>query len=133
MLPRIFSGYFLDPIAEYHVAIYERHQPEKTILYQTVARAWPKISLEYAVEGETIPRHVDAEFDRYQRCGILDYVFVRLYCKACDAERLVGFSCKGEFFLPELRGQKRENSAACGVVIVAAVLIWLAKLRAAAP
>ena len=46
------------------MAIYERHQPLKTILYQTVARAWPKISLEYAVEGETIPRHVEAEFER---------------------------------------------------------------------
>ncbi len=80
------------------MAIYERHQPEKTILYQTVARAWPKISLEYAVEGETIPLHVEAEFDRYKRCGILDYGFVRLYCKACDAERLVGFSCKGALF-----------------------------------
>ncbi len=81
------------------MAIYERHQPEKTILYQTVARAWPKISLEYAVEGEPIPRHVEAEFDRYKRCGILDYGFVRLYCKACDAERLAGFSCKGALFV----------------------------------
>ena len=80
------------------MAIYERHQPEKTILYQTVARAWPKISLEHAVEGETIPRHLEAEFDRYKRCGILDYGFVRLYCKACDAERFVGFSCKGALF-----------------------------------
>ena len=115
------------------MAIYERHQPEKTILYQTVARAWPKISLEYALEGETIPRHVEAEFDRYKRCGILDYGFVRLYCKACDAERLVGFSCKGRSFCPSCVSKNRENSAACGVVIVAAVLIWLAKQRAAGP
>ena len=79
------------------MAIYERHQPEKTILYQTVARAWPKISLEYAVEGETIPRHVEAEFDRYKRCGILDYGFVRLYCKACDAERLAGLNCNSYY------------------------------------
>jgi len=39
------------------MAIYERHQPEQTILYQAVARACPKISLEHALEGETIPRH----------------------------------------------------------------------------
>jgi hypothetical protein len=93
------------------VAIYERHQPEKMILYQTVARAWPKISLEYAVEGETIPRHVEAEFDRYQRCGILDYGFVRLYCKACDAERLVGFSCKGRSFCPSCGARRRDQTA----------------------
>jgi hypothetical protein len=53
------------------MAIYERHQTEKTILYQTVARAWPKISLEYALEGETISRHVEAKFDRYKHCRIL--------------------------------------------------------------
>jgi hypothetical protein len=80
-------------------------------LYQTVARAWPKISLEYAVEGETIPRHVEAEFDRYQRCGILDYGFVRLYCKACDAERLVGFSCKGRSFCPSCGARRRDQTA----------------------
>ena len=59
------------------MAIYERHQPEKTILFQRVARAWPKISLEHAVEGEKIPRHVEAEFYRYKRCGIWDYGFSR--------------------------------------------------------
>jgi len=46
------------------VEIYERHQLEKSILYQTVARAWPKISLEYAVEAETTPLHGQAEFER---------------------------------------------------------------------
>ncbi len=76
------------------MAIYERHQPEKTIL---------------------------------------DYGFVRLYCKARDAERLVVFSCKGRSFCPRCVGKNGENSAACVVVIVAAVLIWPAKLRAAAP
>ena len=93
------------------MAIYERHQPEKTILYQTVTRAWPKISLEHAVDGETIPRHVEAEFDRYKRCGILDYGFVRLYCKACDAERLVGFSCKGRSFCPSCGARRRDQTA----------------------
>ncbi len=69
----MISGKFPDPLAEHDMALCERHQPGKTILYQTVARAWPKISLEYAVEGETIARQVVAEFDRYKRCGILDW------------------------------------------------------------
>ena len=93
MLPRfaldgIFPGAFF-------VAIYERHQPEKTVLYQTVARSWSGISLDYAFADEALPRHVETEFDRYRKCGILDYGFVRLYCKECSEERIVGFSCKG--------------------------------------
>jgi len=72
MLPSTNAGHFFGIDSEHHMAIYDRHQPGKTILYLTVARAWPKISLEYAVEGETIPGQVEAEFDRYKRCGILD-------------------------------------------------------------
>ena len=46
------------------MAIYERHQPEKLILYQTVARAWPKISLEYAVDGESIPGRLEGSLSQ---------------------------------------------------------------------
>ncbi len=41
-----------------------------------------------------------AEFERYKRCGILERGFVRLYCKDCLAERVIGFSCKGRGFYP---------------------------------
>jgi hypothetical protein len=68
----IFPGAFF-------VAIYERHQPEKIVLYQTVARSWPKISLDYAIADESVPLHVAAEFERYRKCGILDYGFARLH------------------------------------------------------
>ena len=34
------------------------------------------------------------------RCGILEHGFVRLYCKDCHAEKVVGFSCKGRGFCP---------------------------------
>jgi hypothetical protein len=32
--------------------VYERHRPESTVLYQAVARAWPKIEVEYAVNEQ---------------------------------------------------------------------------------
>ncbi len=82
------------------MAVYERHRPESTVLYQAVARAWPKIEVEYAVNEQAIAPHVTSEFQRYSRCGILEHGFVRLYCKDCQAERVIGFSCKGRGFCP---------------------------------
>ena len=82
------------------MAIYERHRPESTVLYQSVARAWPKIEVEYAINDQSIAPHVTVEFERYTRCGILEHGFVRLYCKDCQAERVIGFSCKGRGFCP---------------------------------
>ena len=82
------------------MAIYERHRPESTVLYQSVARAWPKIEIEYGANQQSISPHVTSEFERYKRCGILEHGFVRLYCKDCQAERVIGFSCKGRGFCP---------------------------------
>jgi hypothetical protein len=82
------------------MAIYERHRPESTVLYQSVARAWQKIEIDYAISEQSIAPHVTAEFERYKRCGILEHGFVRLYCKDCQAERVIGFSCKGRGFCP---------------------------------
>ena len=82
------------------MAIYERHRPESTVLYQSVARAWPKIEIEYAISEQSMASHVTAEFERYKRCGILEHGFVRLYCKDCQADRVIGFSCKGRGFCP---------------------------------
>jgi len=41
---------------------YARHRPEESVLYQSVARAWPKIEIEYAIADQSISPHVTAEF-----------------------------------------------------------------------
>ena len=79
------------------MAIYERHRPESTVLYQSVARAWPKIEIEYAINDQSIAPHVTAEFERYKRCGILEHGFLRLYCKDCQAERVIGLNCNSYY------------------------------------
>ncbi len=70
------------------------------MLYQSVARDWPKIEIEYVISVQSLSPHVRAKFERYKRCGILTHGFVRLYCKDCLAERVIGFSCKGRGFYP---------------------------------
>ncbi len=42
-----------------------------------------------------MPGYIRLEFERYLTCGILAHGFVRFYCKSCDENRLVAFSCKG--------------------------------------
>jgi hypothetical protein len=39
------------------MAIYERHRPESTVLYQSVARAWPQIEIDYAISDQSIQTH----------------------------------------------------------------------------
>jgi hypothetical protein len=82
------------------MAIYECHRPESTVLYQSVARTWPNIEIDYTVNDESIAQHVTTEFARYKGCGILEYGFVSLYCKQCLSERVVRFSSKGRGFCP---------------------------------
>jgi hypothetical protein len=52
------------------MAVYERHKPESKVLYQSVARAWPKIEFEYATSDQNISPHVTAEFNRYREYWI---------------------------------------------------------------
>jgi hypothetical protein len=58
------------------MATYERHRPENSVLYQTIARSWPRISQEYAIAGEKILPHVETEFDRYLKCGLLEHGWI---------------------------------------------------------
>ena len=93
------------------MAVYVRHRPENSILYQSIARSWSGIMRDYAIAGEPIPRHVESEFERYQKCGILDYGFIRLVCKSCGEGKFLGFSCKGRGFCPSCGSRRREQTA----------------------
>jgi len=58
------------PAAELHAphappeGQYERHQPEKTVLYQVVAEHWPAF-LERAEEMGGLPRFVEREVEEF--------------------------------------------------------------------
>ncbi len=59
---------------------YERHQPENTVLYQVV-QAWLETFLRMANEAyeRPLPRHVQEEFRKYMRCGVLAWGFAVTY------------------------------------------------------
>ena len=79
-------------------AVYVRHRPETTLLYQIVQEYRPEFQAELASHGRYLPAYVTKEFDEFLKCGRLQYGFLRVRCEACHDERAVAFSCKRRGF-----------------------------------
>ena len=73
---------------------YQRHRPEKTLLYQLVSKHYPVLRQKLVDEGRALPDYVQREFEDYLKCGRLEHGFLRVLCESCHEERLVAFSCK---------------------------------------
>ena len=89
---------------------YQRHQPEKTLLYQLLLKHYPDFRRQLAEEDRILPDYVQREFEDYLKCGRLEHGFLRVRCETCHEERLVAFSCtnsrrfrRAPRFLPQLR------------------------------
>ena len=93
-------------------AVYVRHRPETTLLYQIVQEYWPEFQVELASHGRILPTYVTKEFDEYLKCGRLEYGFLRVRCESCHDEKLVAFSCKRRGFCPSCGARRMADSAA---------------------
>ena len=93
-------------------AVYVRHRPETTLLYQVIREYWPEFQAELASHGKTLPAYVTKEFDEYLKCGRLEHGFLRVRCESCHDERLVAFSCKRRGFCPSCGARRMADSAA---------------------
>lgn len=91
---------------------YQRHRPETTLLYQLVAEHYPGFRDRSAAEGRPLPRYVEDEFEAYLKCGLLEHGFLRVKCDACQAEKLVAFSCKRRGFCPSCGARRMAETAA---------------------
>jgi hypothetical protein len=91
---------------------YSRHRPEATLLYQLVGENYPRFRDRRAAEGRALPRSVEAEFEAYLKCGLLEYGFLRVKCGACLAEKLAAFSCKRTGFCPSCGARRMVETAA---------------------
>ena len=91
---------------------YERHQPERTLLYQLVEAHYPALVDHLAKQGKSLPEHVHREFEAYLKCGRLEHGFLRVRCDKCHFERLVAFSCKRRGFCPSCGARRMAETAA---------------------
>ena len=71
---------------------YQRRQPERTVLYRTIATHLPTF-LARTAAGEDgrggWPAFVRREFERYLKCGILAHGLLRVQCERCDDTTVV--------------------------------------------
>jgi ribosomal protein S27E len=93
-------------------AVYVRHRPETTLLYQIVQEYWPEFQAELASHGRYLPAFVTKEFEEYLKCGRLEHGFLRVRCESCHDEKLVAFSCKRRGFCPSCGARRMADSAA---------------------
>ena len=93
-------------------AIYVRHRPETTLLYQIVQEYWPDFQAERASQGKYLPVYVTTDFDEFLKCGRLEFGFVRVRCEACHDEKLVAFSCKKRGICCSCGARRMVDSAA---------------------
>ncbi len=93
---------------------YERHRPENTVLYNTIAEHWKTFlaTLDQDPARKGLPQYVRQEFDAFLKCGVLAYGFLRVQCEGCEQEKIVGFSCKKRGFCPSCGGRKMAETAA---------------------
>jgi hypothetical protein len=91
---------------------YRRHRPEATLLYQLVSEHYAGFRDRRAAEGRPLPRYVEDEFEAYLKCGLLEHGFLRVKCDACQAEKLVAFSCKRRGFCPSCGARRMAETAA---------------------
>ncbi len=91
---------------------YQRHRPERTLLYQLVEQYYPVFETQWAAEGRILPDYVRQEFEEYLKSGRLEHGFLRVRCDTCHAEHLVAFSCKGRGFCPSCGARRMAESAA---------------------
>ena len=52
--------------------VYERHRPERTLLYQLVEEYYPALKDHLLAQGTALPGYVEQEFEDYLRCGRLE-------------------------------------------------------------
>src|SRR5271157_5062172 len=91
--------------------IYNRRQPEKTALYQCVAKHWPEFLAHAEQCDRPVPKFVQREFESYLSCGRIEDGGIRVRCPACGFDRLVAFSCKSSI-CPSCSGRRMAEFAA---------------------
>ena len=116
---------------------YRRREPEKTLLYQFLARELPAYAAsmrEASDYGQGMPGFVDKELLGYLDCGLLCRGLARVTCADYRHEMLVAWSCKGRGLCPSCT-TRRMNDVAAHLVdrVLPHVPVLSAPTPAAAP
>jgi len=87
---------------------YQRHRPEKTLLYQIVDEYYPSFAALMAEQGRELPGYVRREFEDFLQCGRLEHGFLRVRCESCYAQWVLSVPFQLRFLFascPEIMGR----------------------------
>ena len=85
---------------------YRRRDPKGGTLYQVVQAGLPGFLNALEAKGKGLPFHVEREFREFEKCGVLEHGFIRVKCRECRHEKVVGFSCKRRGFCASCAGKR---------------------------
>ena len=94
-----------------HQARHVRRAPEKTPLHQIVRENYRQVFFDKENSGTILPFHLEREFKKYLKCGILAHGMARFRCPVCQKEKFVAFSCKGRTLCPSCTGRRMADTA----------------------
>jgi len=77
------------------IAVYQRREPEHSVLWQAVRDHLPAFLAKAAEAERAVPEFVRAEFERFLKCGWVEEGCAVVRCESCGFTRLVAYSCKG--------------------------------------
>jgi hypothetical protein len=100
------------------VPIYQRREPEHTVLWQCVKEHLPTFLAATAEADRPVPDFVREEFERFQKCGMLEEGCAVVRCESCGFTRRVAFSCKGRGVCCSCIARRMSYNAAYLVVCV---------------
>lgn len=95
--------------------VFQRHEPQKTVLYQLVERHLNTLLLDAQLRSEHgygYPQFVERTFRSYIDCGRIELGFCRVVCPSCNYEHLRAFSCKCRGVCPSCDARRMSDTAA---------------------
>ena len=91
---------------------YRRRRPEESLLYQAVSKRLSDFEAKLDDESRRLPEFIYRELHAFLRCGDIEHGFARIYCRSCEHNRFVAFSCKKRGFCPACGGRRMAQLAA---------------------
>ena len=91
---------------------YRARHPERGPLHQHLSAHLEPFLAQRAGAHRPLPPFITETLRAFLRCGLPEYGFARVYCRSCDLNRFVAFSCKKRGFCPSCGGRRSAQSAA---------------------
>ena len=90
--------------------LYVRRKPDRSLLFKVISENADAYFQKQSIAGISYPGFIYKTLGAYLHCGLLDYGFVRTYCRDCCHSELVAFSCKRRGFCPSCHAKRMNES-----------------------